>query len=196
MKSDKQGSIEMDPVPEAGSGAIALKAQPKFFDARSVALLRTMYLVQGLNPSDIERQGLGFTASQVSQLARRQGWTEMRKSALLLADQKARASHDLAVTQVTQAIAAESEELCFKALTQTRAGLEKGGLEGAKQAQAASSTLKNLAGVAQAIRNPALQTEAKGGGSVLNVFMLRAGDVAAEAKEAKQVTEIEARPSA
>lgn len=120
------------------------------------AQVRTLYLVEGHNPKSIEALGLGLTAKQISNLAWAEGWTQKRKQAALQVKETSEARANAAVSAVAEAIAIESEELCFKALNQTRAGLDKGGLEGAKQAQAASSTLRNLNSVAQAIRKPEL----------------------------------------
>jgi hypothetical protein len=172
---------------------IPMKGQPRQTDVRDLAMIRTLYLVQGLQPSDIERMGIGFTANQVSQMAHREGWTGLRKKALAKGEESARASAEAAVSRVSEAIAIESEELCFKALTQTRSGLDKGGLEGAKQAQAASSTLRNLAGVAKMLREPA-----NGSGDMdrpnMNLFFVGvAGPVQAQS-EPKRVTELDAKP--
>ena len=165
-------------------------------DVRTRALVRTLYLVQGLRPMDIERMGIGVTAGFVSGLAHREGWTKQKKEAASLAEETAIARMKQSVETLTEAIAIESEELCFKALDVTRDGLTKGGLEGAKQAQAASSTLKNLANVAQAIRQPqsnALNDSSRApnmffsGGLTLNL-------APADPKRAEQVTEVEQIP--
>lgn len=179
-------------VAEASPSSAVLEAPRKLrikardIDVRTAATIRTLYLVQGLAPIEIERMGIGVTANQVSQLAYREGWTKQKMASISKAEETARACSDAAVQKVAEALAVEGEELCFKALTQTRAGLDKGGLDGAKQAQAASSALRNLHSVVQAIRKP---TEASSDGSTqVNVFLLRAGDVAPA--EPKQVTEV------
>lgn len=166
------------------------KSHPRSLDIRQISILRTMYLVQGLQPSEIEAAGVGFTANQVSQLANREGWTKLRRNALQKGKESAQASVDSAVSAVAEAIAIESEELCFKALNQTRAGLDKGGLDGAKQAQAASSTLRNLNSVAQAIRKPA-ESGDPAASTNLNLFFIASPSVPAVKPGEKTVAPIE-----
>lgn len=166
---------------------IPLKSQPRAIDVRQVALIRTLYLVQGLQPSDIERMGVGFTANQVSQMANREGWTKLRKAALQKGEESARASADSAVARVAEAIAIESEELCFKALNQTRAGLDEGGLNGAKQAQAASSTLRNLASVAKVMRDTGNGSSTDSAPTSFNLFFVGAPPKNPGISEAKPV---------
>jgi len=157
---------------------------------RLKAQVRTLYLVEGHSPKTIENAGLGLTAQQISNLANREGWSRQRGIAAKKIEQTANARAEQAVLAVAEAIAVESEELCFRSLDVTRAGLLKGGLEGAKQAQAASSTLKNLHSVAQAIRAP---QNAQAETTVLNMNMFFAP--AQSADQAKQVTEVEAKPA-
>ncbi len=176
----------------AESEMVVLKSSPRVFDARSIAQMRTLYLVQGLAPIEIERMGLGFSANQVSTLANREGWTTLKKQALEKVKKNASASVDASVDAISKAIAMESEELCFDALKVTRQGLSEGGLNGARQAQAASAALKNLAGVVQVLRNPgSVKCE---GSAQINLFMIRAGDAMDSAKAVSQVTEIESKP--
>lgn len=157
-------------------------------DVRTCATIRTLYLIQGLAPIEIERMGIGVTANQVSQLAHREGWTKLKHKAIAKAEETARAHVDASAQAMAEAIAIEGEELCFKALDVTRQGLLEGGLNGAKQAQAASSTLRNIHSVVQAIRRP--QESADNGSTQVNVFVMRAGQMV---DDAKQVTEVEAK---
>jgi hypothetical protein len=161
---------------------------------RTKAQVRTLYLVEGHNPKTIESLGVGLTASQISRLAHHEGWTKQRAAAAALVEKTTVARADSAVKSLIESIAVESEELCFKALNQTRAGLDKGGLEGAKQAQAASSTLKNLAGVAQSIRQPKGIEAAQQGPGITNFFFVGSG-MPQGASDPKPVTEIEAKPA-
>jgi hypothetical protein len=157
-------------------------------DTQTFALVRTLYLVQGHPPSEIEAMGLGVTRQQVSNWANRYGWATQKAKARASVEKSTQERVDASVQKVVEAIAIESEELCFKALNQTRAGLDKGGLEGAKQAQAASSTLRNLHGVAQAIRKPELQS-AQSGSTSFNLFFL-GGQSTAPSKEPIDVTPV------
>lgn len=160
---------------------------------RLKAQVRTLYLVEGNDPSTIERLGIGLTAKQISNLAHSEGWSQQRRLAAQKVKETTVARADAAVQAVAEAIAIESEELCFRSLDLTRAGLLKGGLEGAKQAQAASSTLKNLHSVAQSIRKPG--ESAEGSGDRFNFFFMPQAAPVVPAADAKQVTEIEARPN-
>lgn len=158
---------------------------------RIKAQARTLYLVEGHNPAQIEAAGIGLTAKQISQLASREGWTEKRKRAAAAIEETSIARADKAVADVAEAIAIESEELCFSALRETRAGLTEGGLNGAKQAQAASSTLRNLAGVAKILRDPGASDPAGQGSVNFNVFFANPGAKAEpKAVESQQVTDV------
>jgi hypothetical protein len=147
--------------------------------------IKTLYLVNGLSPVEIEAMGLGVTRQTVSNLASREGWTKKRKEVLAKVETSVDARTDAAAQAVSEALALESEELCFKALDQTRAGLTEGGLNGAKQAQAASSTLKNLATTARMLREPAGTPTGEGSTVNLNLFFSPTPKA-----EPKQVTEI------
>lgn len=151
---------------------------------RLKAQIRTLYLVEGHNPKTIEALGVGLAASQISALAFREGWSRTRAEALSKIEQTSVARTEAAVAEVCEAIAVESEELCFRALDVTRQGLLEGGMNGAKQAQAASSALKNLHSVAQAIRKPVAAMET--GNVNLNVFFT-------PPNAAKEVVEVEAK---
>ncbi len=157
-------------------------------DMRTLAMVRTLYLVQGHSPKQIEALGLGVTRQQVSQWANRYEWASQVRDARSTVDRVSRERTQNAVQEVANAIATESEELCFSALNQTRMGLVEGGLNGAKQAQAASSTLRNLAGVAKLLRDTG-SADSDNKSTNLNVFILRAGDNAKMA-EPKRVTEV------
>lgn len=160
-------------------------------DVRTLSLVRTLYLVQGHTPAEIENMGLGVTRQQVSQWAWRYDWAATKGKAKSTVEQGARAHVDASVSRVTEAIAIESEELCFKALKETRAGLDAGGLNGAKQAQAASSTLRNLAGVAKTLRDPAATADGSEPRN-LNLFFvgLPGAAMPVEPKIAEKVTDI------
>ncbi len=154
--------------------------------------VRTLYLVQGHTPKEIELMGIGVTAQQVSNMANREEWSRARRQVTEKVEQTVAVRVEEAAKNVAEALAVESEELCFKALDATREGLAAGGLNGARQAQAASATLKNLHGVALAIRKPEVASSTD---SVreLNLFFFGQAQ-SAQPKEVKQVTEIEAKP--
>lgn len=159
---------------------------------RTRIAVRTMYLVQGMLPKEIEAAGIGVTAQQVSNLANREGWSRSRREVGKKIEQTVSARVDEAAKAVSEALAVESEELCFKALEVTRAGLAAGGLNGAKQAQAGSATLKNLHSVAQAIRKPA-ESSQDSAPREMNLFFVGVPMTGSAQAEPKQVTEIEAK---
>lgn len=159
------------------------------------AQVKTLYLVHGMSPKEIEAMGLGLSAMAISNLANREGWSQKRREALSKVEKSIDARTEAAVEAVGEALATDAEALCFKALDQTRAGLEAGGMNGAKQAQAASATLRNLHSVVQAIRKPAAESES--GPINLNLFFASLpGNLAktGEAKQAEAVTDIQAKP--
>ena len=162
--------------------------QPESFDLRTVIAVRTLYLVNGLSPREIEAQGIGITARQVSNLAHSRGWKRNAAGASQKVSDAVDARAKQAVQEVAEALAAESEELCFSSLNLTREGLSKGGLEGAKQAQAASSTLRNLAAVAKSMRETGSQPE---GTTVTNFSLFFATSAKTEPSEKQIIPEVQ-----
>lgn len=157
---------------------------------RLKAAVRTQYLVNGVTGGALYKLFPELKPRQIIALLHRQGLTKERRKLELKSDEIMRARARAAAAELSESIAAESEELCFSALNVTRDGLTIGGLTGAKQAQAASGALRNLHQIAQAIRQPGLEQPAPDR-SQLNVFVLRSPEKAPE-KQA-EVVEVEVK---
>jgi hypothetical protein len=179
-----EAAADQDSVALARDSQLRTAAQS--IGIRERAMLRTLYLYKGHTPKEIAAMGFGFTASQISALATREGWSEHRNKVAREAKARVEAKVDGVVKEIASAIAAESEEICFAALDQTRAGLKAGGLNGARQAQAASSCLRNLVQVVGAMRGKPEQLVSSN--NVINFF------VGVPQVQPTQVTEIEAKP--
>lgn len=147
---------------------------------------RNLYLFEDAGPKRISEEcGLTYAAAQ--KLVSREGWVKERRARYASLVKKADARMGAVDEEVIEAIASHSEEYALRALQKTGEALERKDPQAAKDAQAYSATVKNLAGVARLMRAPA---GSDGGSSnpEVNIFLLRAGDVAPA--EPKQVTEV------
>ncbi len=105
---------------------------------------RTLYLNECL-PAKVIAERCGLRPEQIDRMASKEGWTTVRKSQKERIIQKQDAQGDSLLKEAIESIRTESIELCKPALNSVRDGFETGGLNGAKQAQAASAALRNLA---------------------------------------------------
>jgi hypothetical protein len=180
----------------AAAPAVIRKRKPGERGPEIPALLkmkaRSLYL-NACQPIRVIAEKCGLPEHTVRRMASYDGWVKLKdqRKEALIANQDTRA--DELSAQVMTAIADESLEICGEALKVTRSGLEQGDLEGAKKAQAASSTLKNLVTSAKVLRDPGSSAIEQGPG-ITNFFFVGSG-VTQGASEPKPVTEIEAKPA-
>lgn len=155
---------------------------------RLKSAIRTQYLVNGLTGVALYKLFPELTADQIANMLSREGWRGERKQLSKESESLIHARAKAAANEISEALASESEELCFKALTVTRDGLNVGGLNGAKQAQAASGALRNLHQIAQSIRQPGMEQPA--GASSLNIFVMRLPSVPEKQAEVVDVESV------
>ncbi len=150
---------------------------------------KTMYLVNGLTPKEIEAAGIGITAQQISNLANREGWVKKRREVGAKLERAIDAQTAKAVQEVQEAIATESEELVFGGLDLARSSLVKKDARGFAQA---ANGVRALSTVARECRAPAGELAGSGNGSTLNLFFVAPPPVQ-QASEPKNVQEVEAK---
>ncbi len=105
---------------------------------------RTLYLNEML-PAKVIAERCGLKPADIDRMAYREGWSKARRERKSRIIQKQDAQGDSLLKEAIESIRTESIELCKPALNSVRDGFETGGLNGAKQAQAASAALRNLA---------------------------------------------------
>lgn len=151
----------------------------------SKAKARNLYMVQGLDWKCISEQ-VGVSVLRLQQLASREGWTAHRKQ--LQAKMLARTEQRIAaqLDEVSEAIASESEEIALSGLQNARESLARCDKMAAKDFQAYTSGVRNMAQVARLMREPQGSTLATTSAPSVNLFFF-GGNVASKA-DAKNVT--------
>lgn len=151
---------------------------------------RNLYLHECL-PTKLIAERTGLPVGTLHSMFQKEGWTKLRREmeARLISKQDARGDEIRA--QAEEAIAARATAIAAKALTVTEAGLDQGDLDGAKQAQAASSALKNLVTSARVLQTqPGSAVES--GPTNFNLFFV--GQPMGQGQgEPKHVTEVTAK---
>lgn len=149
---------------------------------------RNLYLMQNLGWDAIGKQ-CGYSPKALAHLAHREKWTEekrQRKAALL---KSADARMNSMQSEVVEAIASLSEQHAIRALDKTGEALERGDPNAAKDAQAYSSTAKNLVSIARESRNPSSTESGQASGSI-NLFFLPTNLPAAKTEKQAEVVEL------
>lgn len=150
---------------------------------------RNLYLQEGLGAKAIS-EATGIPDYAIHRMSHREGWVAIRRANRARLLQKQDARTNAIGDQVIEAIAAASEEHAIRALQKTGEALERTDRDAAKDAQAYSSTVKNLAGVAKAMRDPGAAAVGEGS-NTFNLFFVGRSEAIGPAK---LVTEIEATP--
>lgn len=148
---------------------------------------RTLYLNECL-PIKVIAERCGLTPATISRMAHKEKWTVVRRQQKERIIAKQDAQGDTLLAQAIEQIRNESIELCKPALDSVRSGFDTGGLNGAKQAQAASAALKNLATSFRALNESSDPSDQP---SVVAFNLFFAGRP--EAAKPEQVTEVEAK---
>lgn len=112
---------------------------------------KNFYLFDGLSLEAIA-QKLGRDAKTWAGVATREGWIKERKRRESLISQKSDSRLADQASAVADAIASQSEELALSALGNVRSALERCDKDAAKDSQAYSATVKNLASTARLMR--------------------------------------------
>jgi len=152
---------------------------------------RNLYLHQAL-PFKAIGDALGLTVPQLNRLSHRERWPVIKRANKARLTKAADAQDSRIQTEVLEAIASIAEEHALSGLQKVGATLQRSDRDAAKDFQAYTSGVKNLTGVAMAIRKPELAAGDQSGSVSFNVFFAAPG--AEKASEApKQVTEIEGK---
>jgi hypothetical protein len=152
---------------------------------------RHLYLNEGLPCRAISQQ-TGVDEATLYRMASREGWTAVRREQKNRLIQRQDMRGDEIRKQAEEAIAERATLIASKALTVTEAGLDQGDLDGAKQAQAASSALKNLVTSARVLQSPIGSVGTESGPQSFNLFFVGSPPKNSPG-EPKQVTEVEAK---
>lgn len=145
--------------------------------------VRNLYLIQGLTYKQISAD-TGLTVECIEKLACRNGWTKLRREAINRAISK-QDSHIAELQDETiAAIASASEQHALSGLERVGEVLAEGGQFAARDFQAYTGGVRNLVSVMRDLRTP---LEQKTAGTTLNMFIMRAGDVAPLAAPAPEV---------
>jgi len=154
-------------------------------------MARSLYLNECLPLRAIAEQ-TGLPMETIGRMASKEGWTAARRAKKEELIRRQDAKGDLLRSEVEESLAERATLIASKALTVTEAGLDQGDLDGAKQAQAASSALKNLVTSARVLQTPPGSATTEAGSQSFNLFFI--GAPAQQAKvEPKQVMEVAAK---
>src|SRR6478736_3689736 len=143
---------------------------------------RNLYLHESL-PYKAISEATGLPVRVLERLSNRERWPTIRRANYERLKTDADARMVGVNAQVVQTIVDGAGEHAIRALQKTGEALERTDRDAAKDAQAYSSTVKNLATIAKALSEPA---SSSGESTTLNLNMFFAP---AQSAEAKQVTE-------
>lgn len=129
---------------------------------------RNLYLVQGYGYKEIEHK-TGIPHRSLVCLASRDGWTKERQRRHALLVKSADARIEQTSNEVIEAIASESEEIALSALGNARETLQRSDVNAARDFQAYTGGIRNLATTAKALRE--VQSQAPSAGISMNFFM-------------------------
>lgn len=134
---------------------------------------RNLYLIEGLSWPEIGER-CGWDAGALAGCASREKWTEEKKRRKLLLLQKADARMTETANEVVDAIAAQAEEHALSALRNVGEALARTDRDAAKDSQAYSATVKNLASTARLLREPLRGTTDDSAPRSTNIFFMAA----------------------
>lgn len=154
---------------------------------------RNLYFFQEASHERISKE-TGLTVMAVGQLISREGWAKEKRQRIA----RLAKAHDTRVagldSEIIETIATRAEQHALEGLDRVAEALQRSDRDAAKDFQAYTSGVKNLATTAKAMREP-IGAVTETGGNSFNLFFVGApmiGQAQAEAKaEPKQVTEIE-----
>jgi hypothetical protein len=160
--------------------------------------IRSLYVVHAKSPSEIAL-AVQLSASQVSSLCQREGWTRERDKKLNRKESKAIATLDAhaneSIDRVNETVGIMSEELTVRSLSLCGEYLDS---KDPKSLQMASSAARNLDQVRRGARNLDRGSAAEQqSGPTMNFFLVRAGNslVKEERSANPAPIEIEAAPA-
>lgn len=135
------------------------------------AKARNLYITQALPMREIaDKTGLDY--SQVRTLVDREGWAKLKTTVKRKLESGLDAHATEHVTEMTEAIANESEEIALSGLQRARQAVESQETYAAKDFQSWTGGLRNLVQVARELRGFDNE-QSRGPGATLNVFVGR-----------------------
>ncbi len=151
---------------------------------------RNLYLNECLPYRTISER-TGIPTVTLMRMASKEGWTAVRRAQKerLIAKQDARGNEMR--DQVVDAIASASEQYAIRGLQRVGEALERTDRDAAKDFQALTAGVKNLATTARAMREPVGAGSSEQGPSAFNFFFIQPGAPVAH-HEVKKVVEISA----
>lgn len=169
--------------------------KPKLGRSAEVPLLirmkaRNLYLTGGLGWVEIGER-CGWDPKALATIASREGWTAEKKRRKSLLLQKSDARMAAQASEVCEAIASEAEENALAAMTNVRESLTRSDEFAAKDFQAYTAGVKNLASTARMLREPLSAQAGEGTQITANFFF--APPPPAESQAPKNVHPIEVK---
>lgn len=152
---------------------------------------RNLYLVQGLSYRLISQE-TGLTVPCLEKLACRNGWTKLRKEALRKAEAKQDSCIGGASAEAIEAITSLAGASAIEGLGRVEQSLQDHGPYAAKDFQSWTGGVRNLVSVMRELSTA--PAEQKTAGTTLNMFIMRAGDVAATTPVVPRGTEVNVTP--
>lgn len=148
---------------------------------------RNLYLSQGLSVPGVA-EACGLSLSVVRKWAEKEGWAAERKACYSRLVAKQDAQRGAVQTVVLEAIAAHSEEHALSAMRNVGEALQRSDKDAAKDFQAYTAGVKNLASTARMLREPISANAGEGTQITANFFF-----APPPVKAPEQVTDIEAK---
>lgn len=153
--------------------AIAIKREPGE-RGPEVSILtelkaRNLYLHERLSYLEISEK-TGIPVRSLQALASRKGWTAVRREQKRRLIEKQDARNAAMQNAVVEAIASASEEHAIRGLQRAGEALERNDKDAAKDFQAYTAGVKNLAGVAKLMRDGTGSAVESGGSISMNFF--------------------------
>lgn len=152
---------------------------------------RNLYFVDNLGWEEIGER-CGWSAKALAQCAQRELWTaekKRRKSALIA---KADAHMNAVQNEVIEAIASKSEEAALKAMANVDKALDRSDEFAAKDFQAYTAGVKNLASTARLLREPAKADLSGEGARSVNIFFMPANSPISSEPKTVQAIDVKA----
>ena len=152
---------------------------------------RNLYLFEDATHERIAQE-CGLTVWSAKKLVSREGWVAERRARASLLVQKQDARMSRIDDEIIDAIASTSEQHALQALQKVGQTLERTDKDAAKDFQAYTAGVKNLASTARLLREPAGSAAVQSAPTNFNLFFVapsvnKAADKVAEATVVKQV---------
>lgn len=150
---------------------------------------RNLYLNQGLSVPTVAKE-VGVSEAAIRKWADREGWAAERRAVYSRLVQKQDARTDANRSAVVEAIASEAEEHALSAMRNVGESLKRSDEFAAKDFQAYTAGVKNLASTARMLREDSSGSKVEGSRLELNLFFMGQQPTS---QQPKQVVEVETK---